>query len=167
MEVLRQYVLIKSHLYYMSRWNDGGGVQKVRNHFTLWVGRWPQHLQEAQVGDIQWGIECSGRTKGNMLCNEKQIFIYIHSNIWYILSYTFSKNIILLPFEMIESRYSPPCCQCLSGQVWAGQHLSQHQAFCSSHIASPKQHIFKHLTETPSLNCFLSHVLKCAFSTLL
>lgn len=45
---------------------------------------------------------------------------------------------------MIEGWYSPPFGQCLSGQASAGQSLSQHQAFCSSHSANPEeQHIIK------------------------
>ncbi len=76
----------------MSQWNDAWGGQKVMvqfgQNFTLWVWRWPQHLQEAQVGDIQWGIEYSGRKKGNVLCNEKQKYLST-----YIQIYTIDKSI--------------------------------------------------------------------------
>lgn len=53
-------------------------------NFTLWVWRWPQHLQEAQVGDIQWGIEYSRRKKGNVLCNEKQKYLSTYIQIYVI-----------------------------------------------------------------------------------
>jgi len=53
-------------------------VQFCQKGFTLGFWDWPQHLQEAQVGDIRLGIECSGRTKGEICYTMKTRTIYIY-----------------------------------------------------------------------------------------
>lgn len=83
------------------------------------------------------------------------IYLYTFQYMIYIVIHIFQKYNYFAFWNacMIERRYSPPRGQCLSGQVWAGQSLSQHQAFCSSHIASPKeQHIFNAFHQTQAFD---------------
>ncbi len=172
MEVLRQYVLIKSHLYYMSRWNDGMGREGMGWDGMGWDGGGGGGCRRSET------ILLSGLDVGHSICKklrsetfngalnvleEQRGICYVMKNIDIYL-YTFKYDIYchtlfqkynyfaLWNACMIECRYSPPCCQCLSGRVWAGQHLSQHQAFCSSHIASPKQHIFNAFHQTQAFD---------------
>ncbi len=146
MEVLRQYVLIKSHLYYMSQWNDGGGGCR-RSETILLSGLDVGHsiCKKLRSETFNGALNVLEEQRG--ICYVmKNIDIYLYTFKYDIYCHTLFQKynyFALWNACMIESRYSPPCCQCLSGPVWAGQHLSQHQAFCSSHIASPKeQHIF-------------------------